>query len=208
MNIGIVIDGALTNLEQFQFNYGSKFYYEKEMILKNPKESSVKKIYHKHGNYLKSNQKEKTFWDCYLEFYLLKETPRPFAPEVILKLHEHGNHIYLFCTRTYFSAMMEKEKVMHLTKLWLMEYGIYFDFLIFSDMINMSLMRKYGIQLFLGHLPDHVFSISSQIPVVCFQAKYNELCRGENIFRVYSWYDFYGKLDEILKTELEHQEVL
>ncbi len=99
MNIGIIIDGVLTNLEQFQYNYGSKFYFEKEMALRNPKEYQVQDIFSQHGNRIPDFQKKKSFWDDYYELYLLKEPPRPFAAEVIQKIHEHVNYIYLFCTR-------------------------------------------------------------------------------------------------------------
>ena len=202
MNIGIVIDGVLTNLEQFQFNYGSKFYFEHEMELKNPRGCSVGEIFRRHGNYLTKFSEEPKFWNRYFEYYLLKEVPRPFASEIIDHLRGQGYRIYLFCTRTYLSNCLTKEKIMKETKLWLIEHRIYFDFLIFSDMINSELIKKYDIELFLDHNPDSIFNISFHIPVACFHAKYNELCRGENIYRVFSWYDFYDKLDEMLQLEL------
>ena len=73
--------------------------------------------------------------------------------------------------------------------------------MIFSDIINIDLIKKYNIDLFVDHNPKTIFQLSMQIPVVCFHAKYNELARGENVYRVYSWYDFYTKLDEIYQTE-------
>jgi len=205
MNIGIVLDGVLTNLEQFQFDYGSKFYFEKEMELKNPRGYTVQEIFHKHGNYLKDYRVQKGFWDVYYEFYLLKEQPRPFAAEVIERLKRKGFGIYLFCTRTYQHFSLDEANIKQMTQLWLVEHGIYFDFLIFSDIINVELMKKYEIDLFLDHDPKTIFSLSFHLPVVCFHAKYNELCRGENIYRVFSWYDFYEKLDLISKTEYLEQ---
>lgn len=201
MNIGIVIDGVLTNLEQFQFDYGSKFYFDQEMVLKNPRGCTVQEIFHKHGNYLQEKGPNVNFWDFYYEYYLLKERPRPFASDIIKRLHKEGHFIYLFCTRTYQTSTLDSKKVVHLTKLWLIEHGIYFDFLIFSDMINVALIKKYAIDLFLDHDPDSIFQISFHIPVVCFHAKYNELCRGENIYRVFSWYDFYEKMEKIEEEE-------
>lgn len=204
MNIGIVLDGVLTNLEQFQFDYGSKFYFEMEMPLKNPRGYQVQDIYYKHGNALKSTYK-KDFWETYYEYYLLEEMPRPFSSEILKNLRNHGNKIFLFCNRTYPNYSMNPEKIKRLTKLWLLRHGIYFDFLIFSDIINVDLIKKYQIQLFIDHNPSTIFNIAMQIPVVCFHAKYNELVHGENIYRVYSWYDFYEKLDLISEIELEMQ---
>ncbi len=201
MNIGIILDGVLTNLEQFQFDYGSKFYFEKEMGLKNPRAYSVQDIYRKHGNSLNHIQDERSFWDVYYEFYLRNIPPRPFAAEIIKKLHEHGFQITIFCTRMFPVQILEIEKIKRMTRLWLIQHGIYFDFLVFSDIINVDLIQKYHVDMMLDHHPKTVFQISFVIPVVVFHAKYNEIIRGENIYRVYSWYHFYEKLDEILETE-------
>lgn len=200
MNIGIILDGVLTNLEQFQFDYGSKFYFGQETILRNPRGYRVEEIFYKHGNALQEARCQ-DFWDIYYEYYLSEEKPRAFTAEVLKSLKEHGFRIYLFCTRIY-SSKLEPEKIKRLTKLWLIRHGIYFDFLIFSDIINIDLIKKYNIDLFVDHNPKTIFQLSMYIPVVCFHAKYNELARGENVYRVYSWYDFYTKLDEIYQTEL------
>ncbi len=205
MNIGIILDGVLTNLEQFQFDYGSKFYFEQEMQLKNPRGCTVQEIYHRHGNYARKGVRGKTFWEMYSKYYLSRIPPRPFASEVILKLHEHGHKIFLLCTRTYALHSLSEEEIIRLTKLWLIEHGIYFDFLIFSDIINVDLMKKYQISLLLDHHPESIFEISFHLPVVCFHAKYNEGCKADNIYRVYSWYDFYEKMDVIEEQEFVSQ---
>ena len=41
---------------------------------------------------------------------------------------------------------------------------------------------------------DNIKRISSKIPVVCFNAGYNEECEGKNIYRTYSWYDIYNTI--------------
>ena len=202
MNIGIILDGVLTNLEQFQFDYGSKFYFGEETTLKNPRGYQIEDIFYKHGNALKERG-HKGFWDTYYEYYLSEEIPRPFTSEVLKNLKKQGFQIYLFCTRMHPNYSMDPTKIKRLTKLWLMRYGIYFDFLIFSDMINIDLIKKYHIDLFVDHNPKTIFQLSMHIPVICFHAKYNELSRGENVYRVYSWYDFYTKLDEIYQAEFE-----
>ena len=56
--------------------------------------------------------------------------------------------------------------------------------------------------MLIDHNPKSIFKIAMQIPVVCFQAKYNESCKAINVYRVYSWYDFYEKLNLILELEM------
>lgn len=201
MNIGIVIDGVLTDLEQFQFDYGSKFYFDQEVPLRNSRASYVQEIFHKHGNDMHVINSKTTFWEQYYELYLLKAFSRPFASEILRRLHEEGNQIFLFSMRTSENFSLSNDKIKKLTKLWLIEHDIYFDFLVFSDIINVDLMEKYSIDLFVDHMPKSIFKVSLHIPVVCFHAKYNELCHGENVYRVFSWYDFYQKIDLISKKE-------
>ena len=44
---------------------------------------------------------------------------------------------------------------------------------------------------------ENINEISKHIPVICFNAGYNKECKGENIYRAYSWYDVYSKIKEI-----------
>ena len=47
--------------------------------------------------------------------------------------------------------------------------------------------------------PKNVEELSTKIPVLCFDCKYNESVEGKNITRVYSWYDIYDKIKGICK---------
>ena len=42
---------------------------------------------------------------------------------------------------------------------------------------------------------ENINNISKNIPVICFNARYNKECNGENIYRCYSWYDIYKKIE-------------
>ena len=50
------------------------------------------------------------------------------------------------------------------------------------------------IELMIEDAPKNVREISSKIPVLCFNNNYNAKVEGENITRVYSWYDVYNKI--------------
>lgn len=45
MNIGIDIDGVLTDLNSFYLDYGSMYYYNKGIYIKNPNEYYFKDIF-------------------------------------------------------------------------------------------------------------------------------------------------------------------
>ncbi len=48
---------------------------------------------------------------------------------------------------------------------------------------------------------ENINIISKKIPVICFDAKYNQQCKGRNIIRCYSWYDIYAKIQELIRGE-------
>ena len=81
MIIGIDIDGVLTNLERFQLDYGSKYFFETENKINiNPNEYEIIDIFNA------TTEKDDKFWKEYLEFYAKKEPARRFASEIIKKL--------------------------------------------------------------------------------------------------------------------------
>ena len=49
--------------------------------------------------------------------------------------------------------------------------------------------------------PYNINSLSKYIPVICYNAAYNIDCKGENVYRCYSWYDIYTKIKHINKKE-------
>ena len=53
--------------------------------------------------------------------------------------------------------------------------------------------KKYGIDIMIEDKTENINSISTQIPVICFDANHNKNLKGKNIYRAYSWYDVYYK---------------
>ena len=94
MRIGIDIDGVLTDVGQFSTDYLSKYCVENNIDFDIGESSySATKMFNI------TKEQENSFWDKYLEFYAKKEKTRPFASEVIKKLKEEGNEIYIITAR-------------------------------------------------------------------------------------------------------------
>lgn len=191
MRIGIDIDGVLTDIEQWQLDYLSKYYlenYGKTII--NPKGYETYEIFNG------TDLEDCTIWDKAIWEYV-KEPPRKFASEVINKLKKDGNDIYIITARSSdlsYVKDMNKEQMEHIVKQWLKNYSIYYDKIIFcqEDKLNICLENK--IDLMIEDKPTNINKISTKIPVICFNANYNEKCDGNNIIRCYSWYDIYSKI--------------
>ena len=188
MKIGIDIDGVLTDIEKWQLDYGSKFYYEN---------------YNKEKIFNSDIKCDDLFWDKYFKEYSINVEARKFASEVISKLKQDGYEIYIITARGSFlshsSNVMSKEENEQIVKDWLQKNKIYYDSLIFSPEDKLDICIKNNINMMIEDKTDNINKISDKIPVICFNAGYNEECKGENIYRVYTWYDIYNTIKNKIK---------
>ncbi len=200
MRIGIDIDGVLTDIEQWQLDYGSKFFYEKygkEIV--NYKGYETNDIFCVEKNY------DDEFWYTHFRDYSKNAEVRKFASEIIHKLHNEGNEIYIITARSGFSLndreTISNEESNNMVLTWLRNNNIYYDKIIFSPEEKLEICKAEKIDIMIDDRQDNVEHISKEIPVICFHANYNENCKGENIYRCYSWYDIYSKIKKIQKEK-------
>ena len=180
MKIGIDIDGVLTDLSRFYLDYGAKFAFENniEKTL-NPNGYEIEEILNlEEGKHL-------GFWEKYDDYYTKKTYTREFASEVIQKLKKDGNEIHLITARN-----PKEEQSENWTTDWLEENNIYYDKLIFTSK-KIEYCKKNSIDIMIEDSVKNILEISKEIPVICFDTRYNKECQGENITRCYSWYDIY-----------------
>lgn len=198
MKIGIDIDGVLTDIEKWQLDYGSKFYYEnynKGII--NPKGYETNEIF---DSDIKCDD---LFWNKYFKEYSINVEPRKFASEIISKLSNDGHQIYIITARGSFLShsnnVMSKEENEQIVKEWLKNNNIYCDKIIFLPEDKLDICINNNINIMIEDKVENINKISSEIPVVCFNAGYNEECEGKNIYRVYTWYDVYNTINDKIK---------
>ena len=89
MNIGIDIDGVLTDLERETIDFGTKMCIEENW----PITIDLSKYWEVEAFGWTSEQADK-FWNKYLVEYVTQSPARRFAKEIISKLREEGNTIY------------------------------------------------------------------------------------------------------------------
>lgn len=190
MRIGIDIDGVLTDIGRFVADYGSKFCYENniEYNVKDDEYNEAKAL----G--ITYEQAEK-FWNAYLGFYATKYPSRYFASEIIKKLKEN-NEIYLITARNEEGLPPETYGTMQsMVKQWLADNNIEYDKLIFSKGSKLPYCLENEVDVMIEDSPTNIMDISTKVPVLCFDNPYNKKIEGNNITRVYSWYDILNKID-------------
>ena len=196
MRIGIDIDGVLTDIEQWQLDYGSKFYFErygKEIINNEGYETTdIFKV---------DSKLDDEFWTKYFKDYSINVDVRKFASEVVKKLKHDGNEIYIITARGSFlshsASVMSIEENRIIVLEWLKRNEIEYDKIIFSPEDKLSICLENNIDVMIEDKPANINKISKKIPVICFHAGYNKNCVGNNIIRCYSWYDIYSKISNI-----------
>ena len=198
MRIGIDIDGVLTDIEQWQLDYGSKFYFEKynKQILDNEgyETTDIFKV---------DSKLDDEFWTEYFKDYSINVDVRKLASEVIKKLKQDGNEIYIITARGSFLShsanVMTFEENKNIVLEWLRKNEIEYDKIIFSPEDKLSICIENNIDVMIEDKVDNINKISSKIPVICFHAGYNKNCIGDNIIRCYSWYDIYSKINKMVQ---------
>ena len=194
MNIGIDIDGVLTDLEGMAIDFGTKMCVEENW----PININLSEYYEtKKFNW--TEEQEEKFWNKYLVKYVTESNPRAFSQEVIEKLQQEGNKIYIITARDETGMPLEYYgRMQQLTKQWLNAQNIKYEKLIFAkneEKLPQCLENK--IDVMIEDSPENIKNISSKIKVIKFDCQYNKKSEGENIITAYSWYHIYQIIKEM-----------
>lgn len=191
MRIGIDIDGVLTDVEQWQLDFGGKFFskFNKNVINKDGYE--IAEIFNV------SAELDEQFWNEYLYEYVTEEPSRKFANEVIKKLKEKENEIYIITARRFTNENTEDGKKMRDIVIdWLKQQKIVYDKIIFAPEDKLNICLENNIDIMIEDKVENIEKISIKLPVICFNAGYNKNCKNDNIYRVYNWYDIYNLIND------------
>lgn len=183
MKIGIDIDGVLTDIHKFYLDYGSKYSYERKLngIVNGDMLDIIDILGCDKSEYRK-------FWHKNLKYYRKKKYVREFAPQIIRKLKKQGDEIHIITAR--------RENERKWTTKWLKENRISYDKLIMTEE-KLEYCIENNIDLMIEDNPNNIEKISTKIPVLCYDNKYNKHCEGKNITRCYGWYEIYREIGDM-----------
>ena len=165
MNIGIDIDGVLTNFERELLDYATKMCVEENWPIK------IKLDEYDEEKGLGWNEEQTMkFWHKYLIKYFSETPVRTFAPEVIEKLRQEGHRIYIITARNNYGMPKEHYgKEQKITRKWLDYNNIKYTKLIFAkdeDKIKQCIENEVDIMI--EDSPKNIENISKQIKVLKF----------------------------------------
>lgn len=197
MNLGLDIDGVLTNIEDFQFRYGIPYFknkYQKDMV--NEKGKNIRQIFDC------TKEEELEFWKENLIRYAVAEPARENAAEYTKWAYENGHHIYIITCRIFATKENYLGKLMRfIVKNWLKRNKIRYDEIIFCDEDKSEAIKKYDIRYMVDDDPDNIDALKDLTGIICMNAKCNEHITYENVKRCYN----FAEVVDYVKTECEKE---
>ena len=190
MNIGIDIDGVLTNDDEYILDYTSKYCFENNL------EGFIKPSSYE---YRKLDWDEETidkYRDRYFVNYVKNVPARRFASEIIRKLRKEGNKIFIITARyqTAENGKVGKSNIRKCTLKWLRKNKIQYDKIIFTKPPKVNDIIENKIDLMIEDSPTTIEQQVKIVKVLYYDTPYNTNIEHQNITRVYSWYDIYMKI--------------
>ena len=207
MNIGIDLDGVLTNFNEFCMSYGTKYASEigKGKIVNSKGYESIE-------IFSWDMQTDMQFWEKYNSKYAEEEKPRPFAKEVLDKLKADGHKIYIITGRDN----GEYSNPFEMTLNWLKKYNIEYDEIFFtnnfSDDEKANACLKNNVKIMIDDSKKNSYAVAKAgITALLMDTEYNR--DAKDLIRVHNWQEIYEyisnykeeKLNVILDTDIGNE---
>lgn len=192
MNIGFDVDGVFTDLQKFQLEYGQKFFKIKYgMDIVDANGSSIKQIFNC------TKEQEYDFWKNNIVYYALKWPMRPGFSEVINKLQEDGNNIFIITSRIKTADNDVVSVFMrHLLKAWFKKNNVHIpdSNFKFCSIENAAMEKskhcvENKIDIMVEDDLSNIREIKKVTNVIGFKNAYNK--DAEDVTLVDSIYEFY-----------------
>jgi uncharacterized HAD superfamily protein len=136
---------------------------------------------------------EKSFCKKYLDEISSNVPIKTGAIEIIKKLREEKNEIYIISARNN----KDYDDPYAVTKDFFDKNNIPYDHLIVGCMEKDTFCSENTIEIMLDDDPKNIESVSKYIPVIVLDAIHNKNCIGNNVIRCSDWYEVYDKIKEI-----------
>lgn len=179
MKIGIDCDGVLTDMSEYIYEYGEKWFKRKPS---NPDSYSVTEIFDC------TDKEEFLFGLRYFFTYCKKWPPRTDAVKINNMLINDGHQLYEITARKF---VMMKNPLgwysRHVFEKWLKKYGFIFNGIYYCSENNspkdkLEGCRKFDIDIMIDDKPEvAMYLAENDIKVFLVDAKYNQEVRHNNI---------------------------
>lgn len=197
MNIGIDIDGVLADDDTYTLDNMTKYCYLNNL----PRLEKPYGYENRKGDW--SDEVKEDYRNKYFFEYIKNVKARSYAADITKKLHDDGNRIVIITAR-YKTTEDSKigEQMRTDTKNWLDKNNIYYDDICFANCPKTTEILDNKIDLMIDDSPEILPEIVKETKTLCFDNRYNRDLELDNMIRVFSWYDIYIVIQELLNGKL------
>ena len=200
MNIGIDLDGVLTDIHGFNRRHAPPFFkkkYNRDVVDENPYD--IQEIFKCPENEFIA------YWKKHLLRYAITEPARKGAKNVIRNLRKGGHDIYIISKRVFTCRDDFLGKLMRfLVRNWLWRNGIRHNEIVFCDNdipdSKGTACFDKEIDVMIDDEQVNIEAIAPIAKVICFDTSYNRKCEGENILRAHSWHEVYSLIEKLAEV--------
>ena len=179
MNIGLDIDGCLTDIETFHLKYGVPFFEKKfNKHIVNEYGKSIRQLFDC------TKGEEARFWLKHMIKYTIKDPVRDGAAEFTRWAYENGHQIHIITSRALSTKQNFAGKLARLAvRRWLKKSGIRYEEITFCDEDKLPALKKYNVSYMVEDDPDNIMAMKDITKVICMNAKCNAHLINECVCR-------------------------
>jgi len=197
MNIGIDIDGVLTDIHGFNHKHAPPYFTRKfGREVKDKAPYDIKDIFSC------TEDEWKSYWKKYFPRYVMLEPAREGAGEFTQTLRRDGHEVFIISKRAYSWRQDFLGRLMRgIVRNWLWRNRVWYRELVFCDANIHDSKRtaclEKNIDIMIDDEPLNIDSIAPIAKVVCFDTSYNRECEGKNIFRAKDFEETYRLIQNV-----------
>jgi len=191
MNIGIDVDGVLTDIHSFNLRHAPPFFkkrFNREVI--DDSKLDIRDVF------ACPDEELSKYWRKHKFAYTVFIPARKRARKTVRALRKDGHKVYIISKRVFTCRKGFVGKFMRSTlRTWLWRKGIRYSEIIFcdseiADSKKTACLAK-DIDIMVDDEPVNIEAIAPIAKVICFDTSYNRECVGDNIKRAQNWDEVY-----------------
>jgi len=191
MNIGIDMDGVLTDIQGFNLKHAPAFFrkkYARDVVDESPYD--IRDVFDC------TEEEFITYWKKHLIKYAIMEPAQKDARRIVHALRKDGHKIFIISKRVFTCREDFLGKLMRtIVRNWLWRNRIRHTEIVFCDNDIPDSKKTACLEKNIDVMVDdeivNIEAIAPVAKVICFDASYNRGCEGENIMRVKNWEEVY-----------------
>ena len=186
MNIGIDVDGTLTDIWAYMIRNGEKYFGRPAS---DPNAFEIEQMF------ACSVEEGHAFWKKYLLRYCLRCPIKDGAARTISKLRNDGHHIYIVTSRVFTTRKGAAGALFRvILKGWLRKSGVCYEGIAFcedSGEAKLKECQRLHIDVMIDDKPENLVTITKKHAVIACPMPWNRTLAAQGFVMAKDWTDIY-----------------